>query len=123
MEAQTLGTRIRRARERARLTQAQLAERLKVDRRTVDNWENDRTKPRSILGAIEEELGPLYGEPETPAEPEDESETYRRAVREILDLKISDTQKSELIARVTEMYKDAGRRHGGGGIGSQRNAV
>lgn len=30
---------------------------LEVDRKTVDNWENDRTYPRSSIGAIELVLG------------------------------------------------------------------
>jgi transcriptional regulator with XRE-family HTH domain len=57
-----LGTRIKRARERKRWTQQQLAKAIGVDRKSVDNWENDRTQPRSSLGALEEVLGPLTGE-------------------------------------------------------------
>jgi transcriptional regulator with XRE-family HTH domain len=52
-----LGTRIKRARERRRWTQQQLAAALKVDRKTIDNWENGRAYPRSSIGAIEEVLG------------------------------------------------------------------
>lgn len=48
---------IKRARERHRWTQAQLAEALGVDRKTVDNWENGRRSPRSSAGAIEDVLG------------------------------------------------------------------
>ncbi len=55
--ATEIGTRIKRARERKRWSQRQLAEALKVDRKTVDNWENHRTSPRSSIGAIEEVLG------------------------------------------------------------------
>jgi transcriptional regulator with XRE-family HTH domain len=54
-----LGTRIRRARERRRWTQKQLADVLSVDRKTVDNWENGRTTPRNSIGALEEALGGL----------------------------------------------------------------
>lgn len=59
MAESSLGTRIKRARERRRWTQQELADRLGVDRKTVDNWENGRTTPRSSLGALEEVLGNL----------------------------------------------------------------
>ncbi|HEY1705931.1 MAG TPA: helix-turn-helix transcriptional regulator [Trebonia sp.] len=55
--ATDLGTRIKRARERKRWSQQRLADALGVDRKTVDNWENGRTKPRSSVGALEEVLG------------------------------------------------------------------
>lgn len=64
MAAGSLGTRIKRARERRRWTQQELADRLSVDRKTVDNWENGRTTPRSSLGALEEALGNLTGDEE-----------------------------------------------------------
>jgi transcriptional regulator with XRE-family HTH domain len=51
--ATDLGTSIRRARERKRWTQQQLADALGVNIKTVDNWENSRTSPRSSIGAIE----------------------------------------------------------------------
>ena len=53
----TLGTRIRRARERLRWTQQRLADALSVSVRTVNDWENDRTQPRSSIGALEDVLG------------------------------------------------------------------
>jgi transcriptional regulator with XRE-family HTH domain len=52
-----IGTRIRRARERKRMRQADLAAALGVSRQTVDAWENDRAYPRSSIGALEEILG------------------------------------------------------------------
>lgn len=51
-----LGTKIKRARERKRWTQQQLAEAVGVSQKTIDNWENGRTSPRSSLGAIEQAL-------------------------------------------------------------------
>lgn len=51
-----LKDRIRRAREASGLTQAQLAERIGVDTKTVRNWEAGRA-PRRSLGAIETVLG------------------------------------------------------------------
>lgn len=62
-----IGTRIRRARERRRWSQQRLADELQVNRKTIDNWENGRTSPRSSIGAREEVLGVrLDGEPEPP---------------------------------------------------------
>lgn len=52
-----MGRRIKRARERHRLSQRQLAERLGVDVKSIDNWEHDRTRPRSSIGALEHVLG------------------------------------------------------------------
>ena len=54
-----IGLKIRRARERRRWSQAELAARLNVSQKTVDNWENERTRPKSAIGAIEDLLGPL----------------------------------------------------------------
>lgn len=63
--ATDIGTRIKRARERRRWSQQRLADELEVNRKTVDNWENGRTSPKSSIGALEEVLGvSLDGEPE-----------------------------------------------------------
>jgi transcriptional regulator with XRE-family HTH domain len=51
-----IGTRIKRARERKRWTQKQLAELIGVSQKTIDNWENGRTEPKSSIGALEEVL-------------------------------------------------------------------
>lgn len=56
-EPATLGTRIRRARERVRLSQEGLARAVGASVRAVGDWENDRRKPRNRLGALEEVLG------------------------------------------------------------------
>jgi transcriptional regulator with XRE-family HTH domain len=55
--ATDLGTKIRRARERARKSQQDIADALGVNVKTVNNWENGRTEPASSLGALEELLG------------------------------------------------------------------
>lgn len=52
-----IGIRIKRARERLRWKQRHLAAALGVNIKTIDNWENDRTYPRSSIGAIEAVLG------------------------------------------------------------------
>lgn len=50
------GDLIRDARERARLSQQELADLVEVSRTTISNWENG-TPPRSSLGKIREVLG------------------------------------------------------------------
>ena len=52
-----IGVAIRRARERKRWTQRQLADAIRVNIKSVDNWENGRTHPRSSIGALESVLG------------------------------------------------------------------
>lgn len=64
----SLGARIRRARERAKLSQEELANAVGASVRAVGDWENDRRKPRNRLGALEEVLGVDLGEDQ--AEPD-----------------------------------------------------
>lgn len=59
--AKSLGEQIRDARERRHMTQQQLADRLEVDRKTVDNWENGRTSPRNRMGALRQWAAELGG--------------------------------------------------------------
>ena len=59
MAVNDLGTRIRRARERKRWSQAQLAAAIGVGTRTVGAWERGESEPRNSLGALEELLGDL----------------------------------------------------------------
>jgi transcriptional regulator with XRE-family HTH domain len=54
--APTLGTQIRRARERKRWTQQQLADFIEVSRDAVIQWESDRRVPKNRIGALEEVL-------------------------------------------------------------------
>lgn len=61
-----LGTRIKRARERKRWTQQRLADAVDVSQKTIDNWENGRTSPRSSIGALEEVLGVSLAQDEPP---------------------------------------------------------
>ena len=57
LTASDMGTRIRRARERKRWTQQQLADELGASVRAVGNWERDEVVPRNTIGALEELLG------------------------------------------------------------------
>lgn len=63
-----IGTTIRRARERKRMTQQQVADLLGVSRTSVDAWENDRAYPRNSIGALEEVLGVSLGGEAAPPE-------------------------------------------------------
>lgn len=78
-----LGTRIKRARERKRLTQQQLADALGRSVRAVNDWENDRTSPRSDIGALEEVLGVRFDEAET-EQPRKIDRHQRRVIRAAL---------------------------------------
>lgn len=60
----SLGARIRRARERAKLSQGELASAVGASVRAVGDWENDRRKPRNRLGALEQVLGISLDGPE-----------------------------------------------------------
>jgi transcriptional regulator with XRE-family HTH domain len=57
MTPPSLGARIRRARERARLSQEELAALVGASSRAVGDWENNRRKPRNRLSVLEEVLG------------------------------------------------------------------
>lgn len=52
------GPEIKAARERAKLTQAQLASRIGVGLRTVGNWERGETVPKNRMAALEALLLP-----------------------------------------------------------------
>jgi transcriptional regulator with XRE-family HTH domain len=55
--ADKLGDRIRAARERKGMTQAQLGEAVGAARETVGNWELGTTSPRNKMGKLQEVLG------------------------------------------------------------------
>lgn len=52
-----LGDEIKKAREARGWTQAELAERLRVGLKTINNWESNRVSPKNRLGMIGEVLG------------------------------------------------------------------
>ena len=82
----SLGRAIKDARERRHLTQQQLADVLVVDRKTVDNWENERTTPRNRMGALMQWAPELGGE--VTLEPPDprERDLYRLLMAQIEDM-------------------------------------
>jgi len=53
----SLGLTIRRARERKRWTQQQLADAVEVSRDAIIKWEGDQRAPKNRIGALEEVLG------------------------------------------------------------------
>jgi ribosome-binding protein aMBF1 (putative translation factor) len=67
MDRTSVGVAIRKARQRKRMTQVALAEKLGVSESTVVNWEKDAHYPQRYAGAIEALLGIDLPEPE-PAE-------------------------------------------------------
>jgi transcriptional regulator with XRE-family HTH domain len=86
----SLGTRIRRARERKRMKRPDVAAALGVSLKTIDNWENDRTNPRDSLGALGALLGEDFYKQEDGTEPNaideafgDKAAEFRAAVRRI----------------------------------------
>lgn len=69
----SLGDLIRAARGRRRWTQQELADRLEVNRKTVDNWENGRTTPSlATFAAIEHVLGVSLTTDAPPPDPNEE---------------------------------------------------
>jgi transcriptional regulator with XRE-family HTH domain len=76
-----IGLKIKRARERLRWTQDQLAAQVGVSQKTIDNWENDRRYPKSAIGALESVLGISFDD--EPGEPENETARLRREVEQL----------------------------------------
>lgn len=67
-----LGDQIREAREARGWTQADLAKRLRVGKKTISNWEGNHVRPKNRLGMLRDLLGievePGEERPETLAE-------------------------------------------------------
>jgi transcriptional regulator with XRE-family HTH domain len=100
-----IGTRIKRARERKRLTQAQLGEAVGVSQKTIDNWENDRTYPKSSIGALEEFLGIDLGT-------EDQRPRIPSRILEAVNSQIADpAERQEMLRAIEEVLT---RRADGG---------
>ena len=100
----SLGTRIRRARERRRLTQLELAEAVGVSVRAVSDWERDRTRPKNRLGVLEEFFGVSLTEP-------DDAEVYTDPVEQAIWEDESIPDEADRRA-VIEEIRERRRRHG-----------
>lgn len=119
MTPPSLGTRIRRARERARLSQKELATAVGASARAVGDWENDRRKPRNRLGALEEVLGVrLDGEPDPTLPTPEEMERLREHIRKVLGDRAPDFEDE--LDRALEGNPRARGRGGAGGARSER---
>lgn len=62
----SLATKIRRARERKRWSQQQLADAVGKSVRAVNDWENGRSSPKNAIGALEHVLGVRFNGEEAP---------------------------------------------------------
>ena len=101
----SLGTRIRRARERRRLTQPQLAEAVGVSVRAVGDWERGKTRPKNRLGALEAFLGVNLTEPEVA---EVYTDLTERRIWE--DESLPEEERRELIEELRERRRRHDRR-------------
>ncbi|MEI4263659.1 helix-turn-helix domain-containing protein [Roseovarius sp. D0-M9] len=89
-DATTFGDRLAGARELANMTQAQLAKRLGVKKKTLEDWENDVRGPRAmrlsmLAGLLNVSLlWLLTGEGDGPGDPS-EATSYVRGAHMLLD--------------------------------------
>jgi transcriptional regulator with XRE-family HTH domain len=114
-EATTFGDRLAGAREMASMTQPELAKRLGVKKKTLDDWENDVRGPRAmrlsmLAGLLNVSLlWLLTGEGDGPGDP-GEATSYVRGSHQLLDeiRAISAQMKlnADRLARVEEELHD-----------------
>jgi len=105
-ESPSFGTQFRLARERRHLTQLQVADILGVDRKTVDNWEHDRTYPRNRTGAIYEWA------PELAKDSDPKEERLRAALDELREDSLIEADD---VTYLMERYERR-RRRGNSGV-------
>jgi transcriptional regulator with XRE-family HTH domain len=74
-----IGRQLRRAMEKARLNQNDIAAALGVSRNAVNAWMNDRAYPMNSLAALEELLGVTFADDDE-APPRDRSESPMQAL-------------------------------------------
>lgn len=102
MDETGLGQQIRRARERARLTQRELAKAIGVDRKTIGNWESGLSSPRSSLGRLEAVLAP-HGFPATASAPAPAgADAVVAMIQEVLDSQFSPAVQVQMIRDIIE---------------------
>ncbi|HEY8474996.1 MAG TPA: helix-turn-helix transcriptional regulator [Natronosporangium sp.] len=107
MHGRDLGLRLRRARERARLTQRELAERVGVDRKTVGNWESGVSSPRSSLGRLEAVLKDYgFSLDADPWPPPASADAVIRMIVEVLDSAFSPAVQVQMIRDIIEREYD-----------------
>jgi transcriptional regulator with XRE-family HTH domain len=100
-----IGTRLRRAIERKRMDQADVARALGVSRSAVNAWVNDRTYPRNAIGALEALLDVDLTSPEGG---EVYTDAHELAIWE--DESLPEDERRELIADLRERRRRHDRR-------------
>lgn len=110
--------RLRAARERAQLSQGQLATQIGVSQRTVGNWETGTTVPRNRLGALEEALGVQLREGTAIPWGENVEERRAGAGRTLADLATEASgltpRQQEAVLAVVRAMRDPGAEDAGG---------
>ena len=90
-----IGVRIKRARERKRMRQQDLAAAVGVSRTTVDAWEHNRAYPRNRIGALEDVLGISLDDAPAAADALEPTDDWEAAV--LADRDIPDEVKVSLV--------------------------
>jgi DNA-binding XRE family transcriptional regulator len=101
-----IGHKIKRARERLRITQAELGARVGVSQKTIDNWEHDKRYPKSSIGALEEVLGLSFADGAGPGP--------STATQEELDQAVGRAQQALQDALLAQARGRGGEPNGGG---------
>jgi transcriptional regulator with XRE-family HTH domain len=105
-EAPSLGAQIRDARERRHQTQQEAADLIGVDRKTWDNWEHDRTRPRNRMGALKAWAPELGSE---------EPDLIEQELRDLVDRipRLSGRQRQQYLDLYREQQRATGARRAG----------
>ncbi len=115
-DATTFGDRVAGAREQARMTQGQLAKRLGVRKKTIEEWENDHAEPRAshlsmMAGMLNVSLSWLLtGEGEGPDGPEQldaDSHDVAGMLVEMRDLRVQLAQSAARVGRLEKSLRRA----------------
>lgn len=113
-DATTFGDRVAGARERAGMSQSELAKRLGVKLKTLKGWENDLSEPRAnklsmMAGLLNVSLlWLLSGEGEGPTTPEDEGELSRDVadlLTEIRDIRAQLSRSTDRLGRLEKALR------------------
>jgi len=104
VDAAEFGHRIRRARERKRWTQGELAAALGVGVRSVGRWERGEAVPRSAIGAIEQVLSLSFDG----AEPDPRED----AIRDLGEDRGGVLTRAEVEEYVARLYRRPAERAG-----------
>jgi transcriptional regulator with XRE-family HTH domain len=100
--------RIKRARERGHMKQEDLARAVGVNIKTVDNWENGRSRPKNRMGALEQVLGDWGFAPDqvdstdTVGNPPAGAQAVVRQIIEVLDSRFSPAVQVQMIREVIQ---------------------